>query len=629
VARHRMAAAVAAGLLASLLPIVAAPAQAAQPQVQLEAINNVQLQVGGGNQNLEIRIRNQDPAVPAQNVTFAVTVPLTEFGVNIASVPGGCRAQSNNSFMECTIATIGGGQTASVVAQLGVPGNSPVPAGESRNGTGQVSLTGNFQGTTSFNVRLQGPDRPEGVPEVSGVVRDELTADPIGGAQVILADSQGATYQTTTNDNGEFRFGGPDQPIAPGTIGLKPSKDGYEEGQNFTFQANEGEALRDRPLTLRNSASPTPTATPPQTPTATATASAPAVAPAASSDSGGPSFFTVVMLILGGLLVLAGVGAMVWMWYRRRKERREDEGPEGADSPTSGPRGPMPTPGSRGVYHPTPTQAMGAAPTQVLGGGQTQVLGAGGRPLPAVGPRPGLADATTMMHGRGPAADETAMLPRAGSPGVPHAGDPTSATRPVGPRPPLPGTPPPPRPPAPTYGTPSPYEDTRGYGGSQPTQAYGSPSGRHASPAPSSHDSGGYDRGPRDRGSYDGGAYGPDPYTQPSAGHRPGAGYDGYQQPQPPPPAPRDQRGYGDRYDQGYRDTRYDRGDGYQAPEYDDGHQQRPAYDQAYDQPTYRRPSPSPEPRSYNDYPYDEPTNSRPRHADPPDRRRLDWLDDS
>jgi hypothetical protein len=628
VARHRMAAAVAAGLLAALLPTMAAPAQGQQPQVRLESINNVQLQVGGGNQNVEIRIRNQDPALPAQNVTFAMTVPLTEFGVHIASVPGGCQAQSNDSFMECTIAAIGGGQTATVVAQLGVPGNSPVEAGDSRNGTGQVSLTGNFQGNTSFNVRLQGPDRPPGVPEVSGVVRDEQTGEPIEGARVILADSQGTTYETTTNANGEFRFGGQDQPIAPGTIGLKPSKDEYEEGQNFTFQAGDGDALRDVPLTLRSSASPTPTATASQTPTATATATAAAVAPAASSDSGGPSFFTIVMVILGLVLVLSGVGAMVWMWYRRRKERGEDEGPEGADGPISGPRGPLPTPGSRGVYHPTPAQAMGAAPTQVLGGGQTQVLGAGARPpLPAVGPRPGLADATTMMHGRGPAemqqrgpADQTTLLPRAGSPGVPQPGDP-SQTRPIGPRPPLPGTPPPPRPPAPTYGTPSSYEDPRGYAGGQPTQAYGSPSGRHASPAPSAYDSGGYDRSPHDRGSYDGGggSYGPDPYTQPSAGHRPGAGSEGY-----PQQSYQDRRGYGEHYDQGHRDTRYDRGGGYPAPEYEGGHQ-----GEAYNQPTYRQPGPSPQPRDYGEHQYDEPTTARPRHADPAERRRLDWLDDS
>jgi hypothetical protein len=610
VARHRMAAAVAAGLFVALLPAVPAPAQGQQPQVRLESVNNVQLQVGGGNQNVEIRIQNQDPALPAQNVTFTMTVPLTEFGVNIASVPGGCRAQNNNSFMECTIAAIGGGQTASVVAQLGVPGNSPVQAGDSRNGTGQVNLTGNFQGSTSFNVRLQGPDRPEGVPEVSGVVRDEVTAEPIEDARVLLADGQQQIFETSTNANGEFSFR--DEQIAPGNLFIDPSKDGYLDGEPFEFAGQAGEPLTELAITLRSEASPTPTPSP--TPTATATATAPAVAPAASSDSGGPSFFTIVMLILGGLLVLAGVGAMIWMWYRRRKERREDEGPEGADSPTSGPRGPLPTPGSRGVYHPTPTQAMGAAPTQVLGGGQTQVLGAGARALPAVGPRPGLADATTMMHGRGTAADETAMLPRAGSPAVPYGGDPTAATRPIGPRPPQPGPPPPPRRPAPTYGTPPPYEDPRGYGGAQPTQAYGSPSGRHASPAPSSHD-GGYDRNPRDRGSYDDGSYGPDPYTQPSAGHRPGAGYE--------QPSYRDQRGYGEHYDDpGYRDTRYDRG-GYQAPEYDAGPQ-----NQAYDQPTYRRPSPSPDPRSY-DHQYDESTTTRPRHADPAERRRLDWLDDS
>jgi hypothetical protein len=695
---------VVAAMVAGLLTFVAAPAQA-DHDVRLGGVGNVELRVGGGPQNVQLRVENRNGSHTnpvdgtVRGVTLTMTVPLADRGVNIASTPDGCSLSSNNTRMDCTLPDIPSGQTWSGVAQLAVQGNSSVQAGETENGTAQVQLS--TGGQTTYNVRVQGPDRPPGVAEVAGFVTNEQTGDPIPDAQVFLTDGQGVELQTSTNDSGQYRFSGQD--IAAGSIGLRASKDGFESFST-TKDVQPGESVTIQ-LAIRSTA----TSAPPETsaPPTTAPPGSPTVVPVADTSSGG-SFFTTVMVVLGIVFVLLGVGAIALLIYRRRKERLEDEGdegPEGAGGPISGPPGPRPTPGSHGVYRPSETQ--------VMGGAQTQVMGPGGRPVPAVGPQPALASAQTSMM-RPTAAnanDQTAMIPRA-----------TDPTGPPGPRPPVAGTPPPPRPAAPTYGgTPvAGYEDPRGrhgappdrydnptelYGGrgqadgygrsgpptqpgqpgqadgygrsgppSQPDrfgqrgQAYGSPAagaapppapapgggtygnpahgspagrpepggygteggyrpadgGYRAEPAPPAH--GRHDRG----GGYGtpayegGGSYGPDPYSQPAqpAGYEP----DGYEQPT---------SSYGG---QGYRGSGaggYGSADGYGGS---GGHQGSGGYDRSggYSGQTYGQQQPghaappAEQPAGYegNDY-YDESGAPRSRRADPPERRRLDWLDDS
>jgi hypothetical protein len=677
---HRVAlrTGVVAAMVAALLTALPAPVAAQNPDLRLGGVGNIELRVGGGSQSVQIQVQNRanDPAGNADNVQLTMTVPLADFAVHIASAPPECTL-ANRSRMDCVIPQIPPGGTWNGLAQVAVDGNSPLQAGETRNGTAQVLLSSGG-GQQQFNVRLQGPERPPGVPEVSGSVTNEATGEPIEGATVLLVDSQGAEFRATTNANGEYRFTG--ENIAPGGLGLRASKDGFE-GQENIQQGQEGQPLTGVRLTLRSTASPTPGASPSASPTPTASG---VPSPVAVADTGGSSgsFFTTLLVILGVLFVLLGIGAIVFLIIRRRREQQEGEGPDGSEAPTSGPRGPGPRPGSHGVYRPGPAAA-------------TQVIGARGGPLPAVGPSPALADAPTMMQQRAGGADQTTLLPRAGDP------SPTSPTRPIGPRPPVAGGPPPPRPAAPTYGTPSPgYEDPRarppgggaygspaGYGG----PAHGSPA--HGSPAPASPGYGSPAYGPADRtepagypaepatgrhgrGGYgsvpDGGSYGPDPYTQPS---RPTAGY-------PPPgydqPGRRDAQSRGDGYGGGPGPSGYDRSgygrSGHDQPGYDQPGYDQPGYDQpghhqpGYDQSGYAAPAardpgysapaardpgysapaardpgyrqqpgygqpdagpPAPEQPDYPDY-YDESGRPRSRHsaAEPPERRRLDWLDD-
>ena len=619
-----MRAGVVAALAAALLTALpAAPAQA-QPELRLEGIGGVELRVGGGAQSVQLGVRNDSDEEAAEQVGLSLTVPLADLGVHIASAPPECTLTASNTRMDCTIGQIPPDQSWVGLTQIGVHGNSPLQAGETRNGAAQVALASG--GTQQFNVRLQGPERPAGVPEVSGFVTDESTGEPIEGASVLLVDSQNAEFRTTTNTNGEYRFTGAD--IAPGAIGLRASKEGFE-GQENIQQGQAGQPLTGIQLTLRSTATPTPSATASPTPTPTLTGSpSPAAAVDTEGGSGG-SFFTTLMVVLGVLLVLLGVGAIVFLIIKRRREQQGDDGPAGAAAPTSGPRGPGPRPGSHGVYRPAPAPA-----TQVIGGARTG-------PLPAVGPSRALADAPTMMQQRAGTADQTTMLPRAGEP--------------PGPRPPQAGGPPAPRPAAPTYGTPGTgpgYEDQRGrhagaggygspaspagyesigYAGSGYTgpaeggPVHGGPvhGGQPGYPAepPAAGRHGRTDYGPAP----DGGSYGPDPYTQPA---QPTAGYpppsSGYGQPSYRDPGPRADAYRGDYGQPGYDQPGYDQSGYRQSP-----YQGQPGQGQpGQEQPGQEQPGQE-QPGYVGDY-YDESGQPRSRHAadQPPERRRLDWLDD-
>jgi hypothetical protein len=675
-------------LVAGLLTVSPNPAHAQNPDVRLAGIGNVELRVGGSAQSVNLVVENKGDA-PAVAVKLTMTVPLVDLGVHIASAPPGeCALTANDTRMDCTIAQIGPGQQWTGVAQVGVHGNSSLQAGESRNGTSEVSLTGGDRQT--FNVKVNGPERAAAVEEVSGIVTDELTGEPISGATVLLADSQNGEFSTTTNGNGEYRFAG--EEIAPGSIGLRASKEGYQGLDNIQ-NAQAGQKLTGIQLTLRSTASPTPSASPTPTATPGATPTSTAVPPPLDEPGSGMSFFTKLMITLGILLVLLGIAAIAYLIWRRRRELRED-GPEGAAFPTSGPRGPAPRPGSHGVYHPAPTQVIGGARTQVIGGGPTQVARpGGGPPLPAVGPQPALAEAPTMLHRAG-AADETAMIPRAGGPPGPRP-----PVGPGGPPPPVgPGGPPPPRPAAPppaygaeTYAEPQGRhaggygEEPSGYGGrpypespAQPGRAYGSPApagasyGSPAGPPPAAGPTSAGPPASRGGQGYDPqsyGSYGPDPYAQPRGDygqpspHRPGydqtgygppgGGYSetghpgggrhgapepGYGEPGYAPPArpgytpppqpgytPPPQPGYTPPPQPGYTPPPQP---GYTPPPQPGqppGHGQ-PGYREAYGQPGRADHGQAAGPQDYDTDYYDE--SGRPRHEAPAERRRLDWLDD-
>ncbi len=401
---------------------VAQPAQA-QPSMQLAGIGKVELKVGGGTQTVQVQVRNNandsDPENnTARGVTLTMQVPLGDFGVGIVSgevINGSQCSTSGNppNFMQCSIGDIGPGETRTIVAHLAVDPSSPLPAGESKNGDAEVQLgTGERQ---TFNIRLQGPDQAPTITQVAGVVTDQDTGEPIDHADVILIDGAGAEHRRGTDSQGRFDIRPePNRPIAPGRIAMVAEKTGYQ-GQQYQHAVplRAGESVTDIRLVMINQQAPeSPTPEPTESPTPEPTESPTAAPPPAEDeeDSGGITFFTTVMIIIGVLLVLLGVGAIALMIWRRRREEDEDDGGfDDADDPVTGPRGPTPTPGSRGVYRPTPTQVAGA-------GDATQVIPRAGAPasgLPAVGPSPALAQTSLMGAG---ASDATTVLPRADDP---------------------------------------------------------------------------------------------------------------------------------------------------------------------------------------------------------------------
>ncbi len=582
--RITLHAGVVAAVTAALLALPATPAHA-QANLHVGGVNNISLQVGGGAQsvNLQVENRGDEPSAAAQ-LTLTIPGDLSSIGVHIVSQPPGCTPGGNGSRLDCTIDPLDPGGSWSGVVQIGVHGNSNVQAGERRSGQVQVVVSGVHPPTT-FGVTVHGPERAPTVEEVSGYVTNERTGERISGATVYLVDGERATYQATTDANGEFRFVG--ERIAPGTIGLRASMDGYE-GDAVTQQVGAGQRLTGIQLTLRSTASPTPSATRSASPTPSATASPSPAAAAVEPPDTGMTFFTRLMIVLGVLFLLIGIGAIAFLiWRRRREQAEEDEGPDDTALPTSGPPDPAPRPGSRGIYRPAPDN-----PTQVIspagGGPRTAVMPSGG----------GLADAPTMLHPRAGAGatDETTVLPSPTGAGAGAADETTVLPRaqdPPGPRPPVPGTPPPPRTGGPTYGEPTrAMDDPRARGAGGPSgPGYGSPvtrpeadGGYGGADQPTGRH--GYGAAPYEGG---GGAYGPDPYTVSSGGHR--LGHDaGPDYESPTSAAPRSGYGAGQ--------------SGYDRFNYDQPTQTPPGYDQPTQTPPGARPGYAPggygaEPDSY------------------------------
>ena len=294
---------------------------------------------------------NGDPETDtARGVTLTMQVPLGDFGVGIVSaeVINGSRCSTSGNppnFMQCPIGDLGPGETRTIVAHLAVDPSSPLPAGESKNGDAEVQLgTGERQ---TFNIRLQGPDQAPSITQISGVVTDQATGEPIDHANVILIDGAGAEHRRGTDSQGRFDIRPePNRPIAPGRIAMVAEKTGYQ-GQQYQHAVplRAGESVTDIRLVMINQQAPgEPDARADREPDSGADRE-PDPLPRRRrrmrrTAAGSPSSPSV-MIIIGVLLVLLGVGAIALMiWRRRRDEGEDDGGFDDADDPVSGPSGP-------------------------------------------------------------------------------------------------------------------------------------------------------------------------------------------------------------------------------------------------------------------------------------------------
>ncbi|MCA2212874.1 carboxypeptidase regulatory-like domain-containing protein [Jidongwangia harbinensis] len=535
---HLRARAVQAGaflaLVGGTIAVAAAPAHARPPTVSIDSVSSTDLG-------------------PGERTTIKYTVTNTN---NNPTLPGAVRV--NVTGMTCSgdcspRTTIPAGESRSFTANLSA---GDVDAGEEKTVRVQVTARlNNETGTASEEITVAGPDKPKQVRQVSGRVKDG-DGKAVANAQVLMKDSAGNQYDTTSNGDGGYEFTSSDnRPIVPGSISVGAAKEGYDPAA-VSVRGSAGKTVTAT-LTLVSKNAPSPSAS--ATPSAKASAEtlddedeaaddatqAPTIDPnAASNNSADDGGGSMLFIILGGLLVAAGIGAIVLV-LMRRKDNGDD--PDGGDKPLGVP------PAGPGRYGDDATRM--AAPVGGRANDATMVADLG------VGPS--LADAPTMLHRPVPAEEEfpdpygaPASPPQAGNYGAPPPNGAYAGGQ--------------------QYGAPD-YDD--GYG-AEPQPAYGAPAatgtyGGAAAAQPRYDEPTGMYR-PEDQ-NY--GGYPPEPEYPPAGRGRPeptgATSYQagGYGEPQ----QPADQGTYG-QWDEPAAGGTYGGGAGYGGDQYaDDGYAAPPA----------------------------------------------------
>jgi hypothetical protein len=359
---------VVAALVAGAQLGAGSPALADPPTVQVISLDSASLDPGDRT-TLRFSVRNNNNGNPpggGVDNTARVTV-RTDFGE--------LRCDGRCEFDE----QINGPQPRQFEVSL-VAGD--VPAGETKSGKVRIEVTiNNETGSAERGVTVRGPQEAPSAKKVSGQVVDVATGDAIPAAAVAMQDSQNHTFNAETDDRGRFSFTSSGRnPISPGRIDIAVGLTGYANVEK-QFEVKRGQSLTGIKISLTSTASPSPTAEP-SAPVTTAPPSTAALNPTSAEEGGGT--LSWVLILLGGLLVALGVGAIVLLIVRRRQEAREED--VNGEGPGGGP-----------PIVPAPGRYRGDDATRIVGG-----AGMGGDPT-MVG-RPGLADAPTMLQA--PVRDE-------------------------------------------------------------------------------------------------------------------------------------------------------------------------------------------------------------------------------
>ncbi|MEV4462295.1 carboxypeptidase-like regulatory domain-containing protein [Micromonospora echinofusca] len=250
-------------------------------------------------------------------------------------------------------------------------------------------------GTATFQLGVKGKAQPsqptqvQTVKSVSGKVVVQANGKAVPNAVVMLQDGAGKKIDTISDDDGNFRFtGSSEKPIAPGRLAV-----GASVGEVYatkSFDASAGQSVTGQRIALAIKVETTPSPTPSaseeplpteepveETPEESAEATPGAAANASNEDSGGMGSWLIILL--GGLLVAAGVGTIVLLWMRRKDSGDEvDDAPAGAAAAGA-------VPAARGAFRGADDQTrvvnrVGATPDPTMVGGTA------------------LSDAPTMMH---------------------------------------------------------------------------------------------------------------------------------------------------------------------------------------------------------------------------------------
>ena len=376
---HLLARAAQAGALLAvtggILAVTAAPALADPPGVQIASVSSTDLPSGGRTTMTYSITNTSQGGGPNQIRVQVLGMSCSGDCTPLIQIAPGETSQAFN--VQLTAPQIAAGQVKTVQVQV-------------------VAQQGKDTGQATRAITVRGPDKPTTVRQVTGRVKDQ-SGKPMAGATVGIRDSQGHNYTTTTNDDGRFQFTSTDQqPILAGQLSVGAVKQGFTP-VTVSVQGAAGRVV-NVPLTLQGGP-----VTPSALPSASVTISAPAIDPtadpataaaasaaatnAAANQSGSGS---LLFIILGALLVAAGIGAIVLVLMRRKGSGDDQDGYPGGGATMGGGAVVPPT---RGAYH---DATRVAAP---VGGGTDATMITGM-------PGGSISDAPTMMHQAIPADDE-------------------------------------------------------------------------------------------------------------------------------------------------------------------------------------------------------------------------------
>ncbi|WP_229075419.1 carboxypeptidase-like regulatory domain-containing protein [Actinoplanes sp. DH11] len=282
--------------------------------------------------------------------------------------------------------------SSSFTANLTAPN---VADGETKTVTVRVTATvaGEAPGTASATVTVKGAEKPQLVTKVSGRVKDG-DGKRVSGVAVAMQDAAGNKYATTTNGQGAYSFIGSEaNPIAPGNITVGALKEGYSS-TTVTVQGSTGKSV-NVPITMKKLAVESPSPSPSSSASASAVPTEEVTGEPAEDETAGETEAPLtqeqvasesdsgtnwLLIIMGVLLVAAGIGAIVLVVMRRKNAGKNDDDPD-AGMPGTGPGGPG---GS-----PFDATRVAAPVGGGRGGDATMIAPMGGG---------GISDAPTMIH---------------------------------------------------------------------------------------------------------------------------------------------------------------------------------------------------------------------------------------
>jgi hypothetical protein len=292
-------------LAVATLAVAAAPAIAAPPTIGILSVSSDNVRSG---ESVQVRFRATNNGSSKETVFVAVS--------------GGLRCTAGCSASQA----IGPGLSEDFEATVVGP---DVNKNETSGRNLAVSVRIGTQ--TAFDhkmILVRGADYPaaavsppSAVSQVSGLVRDS-DGKPVGGATLTVRDGAGNDYRATSGQDGRFSIKSSDsKPIAVGPITVEARKDGYHVAR-ATAQGANGAAATVQ-LTLAAVATSAQT---PQSPSAAASLLATA-SPANHKEVSDEDESSPPWIILGGLLVAAGLGALVLALFRRRGAQNESNAP--------------------------------------------------------------------------------------------------------------------------------------------------------------------------------------------------------------------------------------------------------------------------------------------------------------